>query len=191
MAHLATARSGPSEIHLIGSRSSAGEFIPAHGPVENGESEEEQVERWLANGLASEVTDWHVDEPWETQAGRFTVLYMAQHSGGRSETAFVSMADFLRDGMLDEDVRLLANATGTFAPPPWLPLEVCSPHCIHQPVLHYFVKILLLFVEPNDSTTPSQLVRFPAHIRPTLHPTLHPAGWHRIAPDAARDTRGP
>lgn len=88
-----------------------------------------------------------MDEPWETQAGRFTVLYMAQHSGGRSETAFVSMADFLRDGMLDEDVRLLANATGTFAPPPWLPLEVCSPHGVHLIVFTNLCSLLFDYLQ--------------------------------------------
>ena len=91
--------------------------------VDTSDSEDEDdnaaLDRWLDSGKPCEVTDWHVDEPWESAPARFTVLWAAE-SEGPIETRFAST----RLDRIDlADRELLAGAVGTFAPPPWLPQE--------------------------------------------------------------------
>ena len=108
---------GPETIHLLGSPGSGGEFVRAC--ADDGAGDDAALDRWLAGGEPCEVTDWHVDEPWESAPARFTVLWAAE-SEGPIETRFASTR---LDRIDAADRELLAGAVGTFAPPPWLPQE--------------------------------------------------------------------
>lgn len=92
------------------------------------------LEAWIEQPSAPcSVTDWHVDEPWEDQPARFTVLYAAI-SEGEIRTRFASTAAYWRDGIREEDKTICRTAIGTFAPPPWLPQEAetaCHPLTRH------------------------------------------------------------
>jgi len=63
----------------------------------------------------------HVDEPWEADPARFTVLWAAA-SEGAIETRFASTTDLWRR-CDDAERAFLATRVGTFSPPPWLPQE--------------------------------------------------------------------
>ena len=87
--------------------------------ADDGAGDDAALEKWLAGGEPCEVTDWHVDEPWESAPARFTVLWAAE-SEGPIETRFASTR---MDRIDAADRALLTGAVGTFAPPPWLPQE--------------------------------------------------------------------
>ena len=108
---------GPETIHLLGSPGSGGEFVRA---CADDAGDDAALDRWLEGGQPCEVTDWHVDEPWESTPARFTVLWAAE-SEGTIETRFASTR--LDDRIDAADRDLLNGAFGTFGPPPWLPQE--------------------------------------------------------------------
>ena len=110
-------KNGPETIHLLGSPGSGGEFVRAC--ADDSAGDDAALEKWLAGGEPCEVTDWHVDEPWESAPARFTVLWAAE-SEGPIETRFASTR---MDRIDAADRALLTGAVGTFAPPPWLPQE--------------------------------------------------------------------
>eukprot|EP00656_Telonema_subtile_P054652 TRINITY_DN8222_c0_g1_i1.p1 TRINITY_DN8222_c0_g1~~TRINITY_DN8222_c0_g1_i1.p1 ORF type:complete len:322 (-),score=71.70 TRINITY_DN8222_c0_g1_i1:183-1148(-) len=108
------------QIHLLGSPGSGGEFIPASA---DDSDKEEKLKQWIERPEApSRTTDWHVDEPWELDPARFTILYAAE-SEGDLRTRFASTARFWKDGMSDSDRKICEQAAASFEPPPWLPQE--------------------------------------------------------------------
>ena len=122
------------QIHLLGSPGSGGEFIPAHSKTGDDDDSSNHMLRWIESPSARSVTtDWHVDEPWEENPARFTVLYAAQ-SQGDVRTRFASTAHFWNNGMSAEDQELCEASLAEFEPPPWLPQEQAVS--IHPLVRH-------------------------------------------------------
>ena len=115
------------EVHLLGSPGSGGEFVPAVDGSDSGEEEADSAAaeaRWsLSPSLPCSVTDWHVDEPWESSPPRYTVLYAAE-SEGTILTRLVHTAGSAFRSIPEADRAVLLSSVGVFDPPPWLPLEV-------------------------------------------------------------------